>query len=249
MTIDELSRRSGVTSRNIRSYQTAGLLPPPQVVGRVGHYDEGHVGRLRLIAQLQDRGYSLAGIGELLGAWEQGRSLGDVLGFENALTAPYSDEEAEVWTAEQLLELFPQALGDPALAIRSVELGLIVPEGDAFRVPSPTLLRAGAELAELGVPLAMTQDELAALRADMGRVAARFVGIFERHVWEPYVAAGMPAERLAEITDALRRMRPLAAVSVQATLAQAMDQATAASTAIQVTAAARAEPAPRREVS
>lgn len=249
VTIDELARRSGATARNIRSYQTSGLLPPPQLLGRVGHYDEGHLGRLRLIAQLQERGYSLAGIAELLAAWEQGRSLADVLGFEGALTAPWSEEEAEVWTAEQLLELFPQALDDPALAIRSVELGLIVPEGGAFRVPSPSLLRAGAELAALGVPLAVTQDELAGLRADMGRVAARLVAIFERHVWEPYVAAGMPAERLAEITDALRRMRPLAAMSVQATLAQAMEHATAASTAIQATAAGNPQARSIREVS
>lgn len=249
MTIDELSRRSGATARNIRSYQTAGLLPPPRVEGRVGHYDEGHLGRLRLIGQLQARGYSLAGIGELLAAWEQGKSLADVLGFEDALTAPWSEEEPEVWTAEQLLELFPQALDDPALAIRSIELGLIVPEEDAFRVPSPSLLRAGAQLAELGVPVAVTQDELAALHSDMGRVAARLVAIFERYVWEPYVAAGMPAERLAEITDALRRMRPLAAISVHATLAQAMEQATAASTAIQATGAASTTSASMREVS
>ncbi len=249
MTIDELARRSGATSRNIRSYQTSGLLPPPALVGRVGHYDEGHLGRLRLIAQLQDRGYSLAGIGELLGAWAEGRSLGDVLGFEDALTAPWTDEEPELWTAEQLLELFPQALADPAVAIRAVELGLIVPEGERFRVPSPSLLRTGAELVELGVPLAVTQDELAALRVDMGRVAARLVAIFERHVWEPYVVAGMPAERLPAVTDALRRMRPLAAVSVQATLAQAMEQATAASTAINAAAAGSRQAGPRREVS
>jgi hypothetical protein len=52
----------------------------------------------------------------------------------------------------------------------------------------------------------------------------------------------MPAERLPEVTDALRRMRPLAATTVQATLAQAMQRATAASTAASAIAAAAERP-------
>jgi hypothetical protein len=123
-----------------------------------------------------------------------------------------------------------------------MQLGLIQPDEDGFRVPSPTLLRAGVELVAVGVPLAATQDALAALREDMDRIAARLVGMFERYVWKPYVEAGMPAERLPEVTDALRRMRPLAATTVQATLAQAMQRATAASTAASAIAAAAERP-------
>jgi DNA-binding transcriptional MerR regulator len=240
--VDELARRAGTTSRNVRNYQTIGLLPPPRVVGRVGWYDEGHLGRLRLIASLQEQGFSLAGIAELLRAWEQGRSLADVLGFERALTEPWSDEEPELMTAQQLLELFPDAARDLSLAARAVELGLIVPEGDAFRVPSPSLVRAGAELVAVGVPLAVTHDVVATLRQDMARIASRFVALFERYVWGPFVEAGMPAERLPEITDALRRLRPLAAVAVRATLAQAMEQATATSTAVTAAGAGSAHP-------
>ena len=73
---------------------------------------------------------------------------------------------------------------------------------------------------------------MAALRADMARVAGRFVALFERHVWEPFAEAGMPAERLPEVTESLRRLRPLAAIAVKAVLAQAMEEAVAASTAL-----------------
>ena len=236
MTIDTLAARSGVTARNIRSYQAKGLLPPPRVVGRTGYYDHGHLGRLRLVARLQERGFSLAGIAELLRAWEDRRSLGEVLGFEEALTAPWSDEVPETLSVEELAGRFPEAVLDPGLALRAIELGLIEPVADGFRVPSPELLRAGSELVAVGVPLAVTQDEVAALRADMARIAARFVGLFERYVWAPFVDAGMPAERLPEVTDALRRLRPLAEVAVRATLAPAMEEATAASTAAQVSA-------------
>jgi DNA-binding transcriptional MerR regulator len=238
MTIDDLAGRAGCTTRNIRNYQTLGLLPPPSIVGRVGYYDEGHLARLRLIARLQAQGFSLAGIVELLQAWEQGRSLGEVLGFEQALTAPWSDEEPETVSASELLERFPEAADDPALALRAVELGLIEPDGERFRVPSPSLLRAGVDLVAAGVPLAVTQDEVEALRADMARIARRFVALFETYVWAPFAEAGMPAERLPEVTAALRRLRPLAAVAVQATLARAMEDATAASTVIGAAGAA-----------
>ncbi|HET9443773.1 MAG TPA: MerR family transcriptional regulator, partial [Acidimicrobiales bacterium] len=107
MSIDELAQRAGTTTRNVRNYQTLGLVPPPRLEGRVGRYDEGHLARLNLIARLQEQGFSLAGIAELIKAWEQGRSLGDVLGFEQVLTAPWSDEEAEEVTLAELARLFP----------------------------------------------------------------------------------------------------------------------------------------------
>jgi DNA-binding transcriptional MerR regulator len=248
MTVDELARRARTTTRNIRNYQSLGLLPPPSLVGRVGYYDEGHLGRLRLIARLQEQGFTLAGIRELVQACEQGRSLTDLLGFEQALTEPWNVEEPGYLTVEELLELFPQAAQDVSLGLRAVELGLIEPEGERFRVPSPTMLRAGAELAAAGIPLAATQDEFAALRSDMERVAARFIELFERYVWQPFVAAGMPPERLPEVTEALRRMRPLAATSVQAMFGQAMEQQSAACTAARFKLISEDGPAPDQEV-
>lgn len=232
MTIDELARRAGCTTRNVRNHQTAGLLPPPTLVGRVGRYDEGHLARLRLVAQLQGQGYSLAGIASLIQAWERGHSLADVLGFEQALTAPWTDEEPEVVSPGHLFALFPESATRPDLILRAVELGLIAPEGPQVRVLSPRLLRTGSELVAVGVPLAATLEELGLLRQDMERVAGRLVRLFEEHVWEPFAAAGMPADELPRVTDALKRMRPLAAATVDAVLAQAMEQRVAASTAM-----------------
>lgn len=232
MTIDELARRAGCTTRNVRNHQTAGLLPPPVIDGRVGRYDEGHLARLRLIAQLQEQGYSLAGIASLLEAWEKGHSLADVLGFEEALTAPWTDEEPEVVSPAHLFELFPESATRPDLVLRAVELGLFEADGPDVRVLSPRLVKAGAEMVAVGVPLAATLEELGELRRDLDRVATRLVRLFEEHVWQPFADAGMPADQLPHVTDALRRMRPLAAATVQAVLARAMESRTAASTAM-----------------
>lgn len=238
MTIDELARRAGVTTRTIRNHQTAGLLPPPRLVGRVGYYDDGHLGRLRLIAQLQEQGYSLAGIAGLLEAWERGRSLADVLGFEQALTAPWTDEEPRVVDPGHLFELFPESATRPDLVLRSVELGLLEPVGARIRIPIPRLVDAGAELVAVGIPLEAALDEMAALREVLDGVADRLVQLFETHIWDPFAAAGMPAEELPRVTDALNRIRPLAAETVQAVLARAMEQRVAASTAMSTTRAA-----------
>jgi DNA-binding transcriptional MerR regulator len=81
-TIDELAASVGTTSRNVRAFQSRGLLPPPRLAGRTGRYDDGHRTRLQAVLRLQRRGYSLAAIADLAAAWERGGTLDDVLGFE-----------------------------------------------------------------------------------------------------------------------------------------------------------------------
>ena len=234
LTIDELAREAGVTSRNIRAYQTRGLLPSPRMEGRVGYYDDGHLARLRYIASLQERGFSLAAIQCLLEAWEEGRGLNDVLGFEEALTAPWSEETPTRVPLDRLMEMFPEGIENPGLLERSLQLGLLAVIDGEFEAPSPILLKVGAELVAAGVPLAATLDEYERLVADADRIAARFVELFESNVWEPFVAAGMPPERLAAVTEALHRARPTASMAMDAALAHAMERAVAASAARQV---------------
>ena len=234
MTIDELARESGVTSRNIRAYQTRGLLPSPRMEGRVGYYEDGHLARLRYIASLQERGFSLAAIQCLLEAWDEGRNLNDVLGFEEALTEPWIDDEPERVSADRLIELFPEAAVDPGLLDRSLALGLLVVVDNQFEAPSRILLRVGAELVAAGIPLAAVLDEYERLVVDADRIAGRFVTLFESNVWEPFVSAGMPPERLGKVTEALQRTRPTALQAMDAALAHAMERAVAASAARQV---------------
>ena len=234
MKIDELARRAGTTTRNVRAYQTRGLLPSPRMAGRVGYYDEGHLGRLRYIDRLREKGFSLAAIHDLLKAWEQGRSLSDVLGFEEALMAPWGDEAAESINFDGLKDLFPEIVEKPDLIQRAIELGLLVAEGDEYRVASPRLLDVGATLVSVGVPLSAVLDEHVLLQSDVRRIAERFVGLFDRYEWEPFVEAGLPPDRLPQVTESIIRLRPIALVAVQVLLERAMQTAVAASTARQV---------------
>src|SRR5580693_1826263 len=110
LTIDDLARRVQLPVRTIREYHTMRLLPPPERRGRLGLYGDRHVQRLELIARLQRRGYSLAGIHDLLGAWESGTDLVTLLGVEQSQAA--LDETPLRLTRAELLQRLPAL--DPA---------------------------------------------------------------------------------------------------------------------------------------
>ena len=146
------ARLANTTVRNVRVYQDRGLLSPPRREGRVGIYTEVHLARLRLIGQLLKRGYTFANIAELVSVWERGGNLSEVLGFESAVGDPWSDEIPGYMTLEELTDLFGDQV-TPERVARAVELGLLELEGKRYRVPSPRLLHAGAELVEIGMSL------------------------------------------------------------------------------------------------
>lgn len=218
--IDELAREAGTTVRNVRAYQERGLLPPARRAGRVVWYTDAHVARVRLIGTLLERGYTLGNIGELLSAWERGHNIGELLGFEAVLTAPWSADRPTVMSVEELLDLFgdtvtPEDLDD------AIGLGVLEPEGDGFRVDRPRLLEAGAELVRAGVPLAAALQIGKQLRRSMDTVARAFVDLVATHVVDP-LGDPLPVDEVPRLAELIGRLRPLAARVVDAELARAM---------------------------
>ncbi|MHB1138225.1 MAG: MerR family transcriptional regulator [Microthrixaceae bacterium] len=220
--IDELAARAGTTVRNVRAYQDRGLIPPPERRGRVGVYSDQHLARLRLIGEMLSRGYSLSNIGELFAAWEQGQDLGELLGFEAALAAPWGDEVSVTMPVSELLERFGGSIDHDTLR-EAGRIGVIELDGDVVHVNSPRLLEAGAALVEVGVPLDAVVEHGRALRADIERVAERFVDLAATEIIEPY-GSPIPAQDLPHLTEIVQRLRPMVARVVDAELARAMDR-------------------------
>ena len=220
--IDDLARAAGTTVRNVRGYQDRGLLPPPRREGRTAVYGEPHLARLRLIGQLLERGFTFAHIEEFLEAWQRGQNLTDLLGLEQVLTTPWSDEVDDYVTADELVELLgAEQLTDDNLA-QAQQLQLLIPDGDRFRVPSPRLLHAGAELVRAGLPLATVLGLSAQLAADMERSARRLVDAVADHAVLP--AAASASASMAEVAELISRLKPLAQLAVDAHLAIAMER-------------------------
>src|SRR4051812_5451512 len=103
LTIDALARETGMTVRNIRAYQSRGLLPPPDVRARTGFYGPEHVARLKLISDMRAGGMTLRPIKRVLDGVPSAEGM---LGFGRALLGAFSAEEPEVPPAEDLAERF-----------------------------------------------------------------------------------------------------------------------------------------------
>jgi DNA-binding transcriptional MerR regulator len=214
LTIDELSRATGMTARNIRAHQSRGLVPPPEVRGRTGYYGPEHRVRLELIRELQDDGFNLAAIGRLLAG--AGGSAAEVLRFTRAARATFAQERPEVVDRAELGRRFDGRAGRAALA-RAERIGLLraLPDG-RYELRSPRLWQAGEELARFGVPPDRVLDATEALAHHADGAARTFVELFLDGLWEPFEAAGRPPDRWPEVREALERLRPLAAESLLA---------------------------------
>jgi DNA-binding transcriptional MerR regulator len=177
LTIDDLAALTRVPSRTIRFYQAKGLLPAPKLVGRVAFYEEAHRERLKLIAQLQDRGLKIDAIRELVRRIDRGEvDVSEWLGVQASLRAPWVADHARTCTEEELFEL-AQNRRDGLLA-DLVRAGLVQRQGELFLVASPSMVAVVGRLDDAGVPVASSMGAEKVLRKYIGKAVSELVGHF-----------------------------------------------------------------------
>jgi len=220
--IGELAREAGITVRTLRYYQERRLLPPPRREGRIGWYSPDHLSRLRVIGQLLDRGHTLGGIGELLSAWEQGYDLADLLGFERAMTAPWSDEVAVPVTVADISALLRDQL-TPEVLEEAVRLGYLDVDGDRVIHVSRRLLDSTTALVREGIPLRAILATGRELQAGLDQMAALFVELVISHVLGRGRGVPPPHE-VARLAETIERLRPVARTVIDAEFGRAMDR-------------------------
>ncbi|MFN8218056.1 MAG: MerR family transcriptional regulator [Solirubrobacterales bacterium] len=225
MTIGELARRTGMTIRNIRAHQTRGLLPPPEVIGRTGYYDESHVARIELTKEMQSEGLNLEAIRRVLE--HSGDSSQGIVEFARAVRAPFEDETPEIFERADLAHAWGVEQLDPKLLRRGERLGMLRElEDGKVEVLSPRLERAGQELIELGVSAEAGMATAAKLREHAEGAARAYVDLFVKEIWEPFDRAGQPEADWPKVREALDRMRPLASDALLAMFQITMGEAT-----------------------
>jgi DNA-binding transcriptional MerR regulator len=126
LTVTDLASLVGMTARNIRAYQSRGLLFPPQIYGRKARYTAAHVARLQLIASLQREGFTLAAIKRLL---EHPDSYGSVI---DERRRRFRDDTSDMTASVPVPELTMSAM-DPDRRAALIEHGLVWEQDGVMR--------------------------------------------------------------------------------------------------------------------
>lgn len=198
-TIDELARAAETTVRSVRVYHERGLLPSPEVRGRIGYYGTDHLNRLQTISRLLGRGMKLNGIRELLAAWDRGDGLAEVLG----VTDGPSNGSAEQPATNGATKGSPENPAPPKPEPTPIEPDsrpelpdyiqqALASDGDPFdvyRIANPRCCDLATRLTDAGLPPQETFHLVERLRADCDRIADHYASeLF-------YVLAGQNYER------------------------------------------------------
>jgi DNA-binding transcriptional MerR regulator len=217
LTIDELAASTRLPSRTIRFYQSKGALMPPEIRGRVAFYGPAHVERLKLIAQLQDRGLRIDAIGDLLRKIDRGEvDLAEWLGVEEQMQAPWANDRPRTVTEAELYEL--AGTKRPALLADLLRTQMVERRGDVYLVASPALLATAVKLEAVGVDLEMAAQASKLLRKHLGRAVSDLVGLFVERVRDGHVD-------VTESAPLFEALRAAGTESVRVLFARAMEKA------------------------
>ncbi len=220
MSVEELAAEVGLPTSTIRMYQTKGLLHAPRRVGRTARYDASHVQRLRLVQRLQDRGFSLPAIAQLLAARDRGDTVADVLGL-----APDGPEDWIPIGINEIRALVSVRELRPSLLRRATQLGLV-----KWRHGRPHTrrwaLESGTRLCQLTIGPQEVLGQYERLREATDRVAADFVDVFERHVWPSIAETSGQADQLDQVRSLLIELTSTAESVVVGALRESIRDAT-----------------------
>lgn len=183
LTIDEISSLSRVPSRTIRFYQSRGALMAPEIRGRVAYYGAKHVERLKLIAQLQDRGLRIDAIRDLLASIDKGETdLAEWLGVEQQLQASWANDHPRTVTEQELYEL--AGTKRPGLLADLLRAKLLERRGEVLFLLSPALLGVAMKLEAAGIDLDTALKGADIVRKHMARTASDLVELFVKRARE-----------------------------------------------------------------
>lgn len=225
-TIDELAQLTGVPGRTIRFYQSQGVLPSPRRAGRVAFYDDDHVRRLHLIADLRDRGLRLDAIRDALEQLEQGGdSLQTWLGLSEHFRDPWADDRPVILTAEELLHRYGG--GRPGLLAELESYGVIRREGVGVRPPylveSLAFVDALVALERAGVEMPVSLGAALIMRNQMRQLADDLVAYYA-YQWKDDILndSGLGVEG---VLNAYATIRPIGFDTLRIMFGQEIDRA------------------------
>lgn len=217
LTIDELASAARVPSRTIRFYQARGALMAPELRGRVAYYGPKHLERLKLIAQLQDRGLRIDAIRDVVARIDRGElDFAEWLGVEQQVQTPWANDQARTVSEAELHELAGK--NRPGLIADLLRVKLLQRHGDVYLLRSPALLSVAMKLEAAGIDLDTAATASAIVRKHMARAASELVELFVKRAEGGFVEASDPAKLF-------QALRPTGLETVRVIFGREMEQA------------------------
>jgi DNA-binding transcriptional MerR regulator len=98
----------------------------------------------------------------------------------------------------------------------------LTPAGDRKHPRALSATELGEEVVRSGISLRSAVAILEEVERECDSIAREFLKLFVDEVWKPFERAGMPAERLPEVEQAIERLRPIASQALAAIFEQRM---------------------------
>ncbi|HEX6515438.1 MAG TPA: MerR family transcriptional regulator [Nocardioidaceae bacterium] len=204
MTLEELTKRVGISVRNIRFYTTRGLLPPPIRRGRSGYYSSEHLVRLELVRELQAHGFTLSAIEGYMAKIPAGASP-ETIALHRSLLAPWMPELPETISRKELERRAGRPLSEEELDTLNA-LGIVFPAKRGRYQVAVAHLSVGVAMLDLGLPV---DAALAAqdIFTQHGReIAEELTELFRTKVWPAYKEGAVAPDQLRRLVE---RFKPV----------------------------------------
>ncbi len=207
MRIDELAQCASVPTRTIRYYTQQGLLPSPRLKGRVGFYDEGHLDRLRLIKELQEKRFlPLSVIRSVVRHFEAGADLETMLAPLDWVFQPRWDAALERREFSRG-ELAREAGVDASVVDAAEDMGFLFPvrrgRERRYTTDDVQMLGVAKEWLSLGIP----KDLGRLYRDSLEEISKMQVRAFNESVVAPLATERLSPEQTRQrLLDGYREM-------------------------------------------
>ena len=219
MTLDELTRRVGVSVRNVRFYTTRGLVPPPIRRGRSGYYSADHLARLELVRELQAHGFTLAAIEKYVARIPEDATP-ETIALHRTLLAPWMAELPDTISRKELVRRAGRPISDDELDTLNA-LGIVFPTKQGKYQVAVAHLSVGVALLDLGMPQEAALAAQDIFTAHGRAIAEELTELFRTQVWPAYKENGASPEQLRE---AVERFKPVSVAALVAAYESAVNE-------------------------
>ena len=219
LTLEELTKRVGMSVRNVRFYTSKGLVPPPIRRGRSGYYSSDHVVRLELVQELQAHGFTLAAIERYVAGIPADASPEDIA-LRRTMLAPWQADRPVEMTVAELERRTDRTLDGPTLGTLQA-LGVISPAGKDRYAVALSQLSVGLTLLDLGFPPEAAEAAAKVYREHGRQIAEELMALFHTMVWPAYKESGASPETIRAVVE---RLKPLSVASLVSAYETAMDE-------------------------